>query len=119
MKKKDWILIVGILLVALVGFLGMKLLNKGMGSYAVVTLDGKEYGRYSLEKNQEIMINDTNLLKIENGVADMIEADCPDKLCVHQKAIQKKGETLVCLPNKIVVEIAGEAVYNEIDAVVN
>lgn len=97
----------------------MKLFNRGMGSYAVVTQDGKEYGRYSLEEKQEILINDTNLLKIENGVADMIEANCPDKLCVHQKAIQKKGETIVCLPNKVVVEIGGEAVYNEIDAVVN
>ena len=35
----------------------------------------------------------------------MIEADCPDKLCVHQKAIERTNETIVCLPHKVVVEI--------------
>ena len=42
---------------------------------------------------------------IENGKADMISADCPDKLCVNQHAISSNGETIVCLPNKVVVEV--------------
>ena len=46
-----------------------------------------------------------NTLVIENGKADMISADCPDKLCVKQHAISSNGETIVCLPNKVVVEI--------------
>ena len=35
----------------------------------------------------------------------MISADCPDKLCVHQHAISANGETIVCLPNKVVAEV--------------
>ena len=35
----------------------------------------------------------------------MISADCPDKLCVNQHAISSNGETIVCLPNKVVVEV--------------
>ena len=38
----------------------------------------------------------------------MIEADCPDRLCVKQKAICKNGETIVCLPHKVVVEIRSQ-----------
>ena len=37
----------------------------------------------------------------------LTEADCPDKLCVHQKAISKNHEMIVCLPNKVVVEVTG------------
>ena len=49
----------------------------------------------------------TNLLVIKDGKADVTEADCPDKLCVHQKAISKTNETIVCLPNKVVVQVIG------------
>ena len=46
-----------------------------------------------------------NLLIIEDGAASIEEASCPDKICVNHKPVDKKGETLVCLPNKVVVEI--------------
>lgn len=37
----------------------------------------------------------------------MTEADARTKLCVHQKAISKNHEMIVCLPNKVVVEVTG------------
>ena len=35
----------------------------------------------------------------------MIEATCPDKLCIKQGNIEKKGATIVCLPHHLVIEI--------------
>ena len=67
-------------------------------------LYGKEYGTYSLEKDQTIKINDTNVCEIKDGQARMISAQCPDHLCMKQKAIDEKGGTIVCLPNKVVIE---------------
>lgn len=91
-----------------------------MGAQVKVTVDGALYGTYPLEIEQEIAIEKdgvvTNRLVIRDGVADMIEADCPDKLCVHQKAISKTGETIVCLPNKVVAEIIGSE-ESELDSV--
>jgi hypothetical protein len=49
----------------------------------------------------------TNVLVIEDGKADMTDADCPDRLCVHQRAISRNNETIVCLPNKVVVQVTG------------
>ena len=46
----------------------------------------------------------------------MIEADCPDQLCVHQKAISKDRETIVCLPNKVVVEVKSKT-ESEFDSI--
>ena len=85
-----------------------------------VTVDGKIYGTYPLDKDEEISIQKdgktTNLLVIRDGKADVTEADCPDKLCVHQKAISKTNETIVCLPNKVVVQVIG-AGESELDSI--
>ena len=69
-----------------------------------ITVDGEEYGTYSLAKNQTIKINNTNVCEIKDGQARMISAECPDHLCMKQKAIDEKGGTIVCLPNKVVIE---------------
>lgn len=55
---------------------------------------------------------------IKDGKADITEADCPDKVCVKQKPISKAGESLVCLPNKIIITVV-EGEENELDGVAN
>ena len=81
------------------------------GAVAVVTVAGEYYGTYPLEKDCRIEIKTneivTNILEIHDGKADMTDANCPDYLCVHQRAISKANETIVCLPNQVVVEIKG------------
>ena len=98
-------------------FFGFKLFQKEAGE-VLVTVDGQEYGRYALSKDVDIPINDTNYLIIKDGKADMLEANCPDHICVDQKAISKTGETIVCLPNKVIVEVRS-AESPELDAVTN
>ena len=75
------------------------------GACVRVTVDGSVYGTYALGEEQDGVT--TNVLTIRDGRADMTEADRPDKLCVHQKAISKNHEMIVCLPNKVVVEVTG------------
>ena len=118
MKKNDWILVAVILVLAGVGFLIYTSFGKQTAGFVKITVDGEVYGTYSLEKEQEIKINDTNYLMIKDGYADMIEADCPDQICVEHISISKNKETIVCLPNKVVVEIVGGEDV-EIDAVAN
>ena len=84
MKKRDYILIGCILLVAAV-CAGFFLLTGKEAQEAVVTVDGEVYGTYSLAKDQTIEIQDGNRLRIQNGQAKMEWADCPDQLCVHQQ----------------------------------
>ena len=44
------------------------------------------------------------------------QSNCPAKVCVHTGWIKKPGETIACLPNKLLVEIKGEK--QEYDAVI-
>lgn len=81
------------------------------GGTVIVVNEGKETARYSLSDDLEVTIKngkDYNLLVIKNGTAKITDASCPDKLCVKQHDIAFNGETITCLPNKIVVKITSE-----------
>lgn len=111
MKKKDIFLVGGILILALLCWLvpkGLRLLNENKETELKVTVAGEVYGIYSLEKDQVIKIQDTNVCEIKDGKVKMTEASCPDHVCIRQGAIDAPGETVVCLPNKVVLEIVSK-----------
>ena len=58
-----------------------------------------------------------NLIEIGDGKVRVVEADCPDKLDVKQGYISKVGEVIVCLPNRLVIEIKGVSEETEIDGI--
>lgn len=118
MKKNDFILI-GIVLFLAVSMLGYHFLKgSSRDSKVIITIDGDIYGTYDLSADQIIDIDGMNTLVIQGGEADMEAADCRDKLCVYQKAISRDGESIICLPNKIVVAIEGGK-ESELDGVAN
>ncbi len=118
MKKFDFIFAGFVLAVASFITLWYGALAKQDAGQVTVTVEHEVYGTYLLSEDQEIWINNTNLLVIEDNKAYMKDADCPNKDCVKQKEISKKGETITCLPNKVIVEVtAGES--SELDGVAN
>ena len=118
-KKKDWILILLILVVAGAAYGIHEFAGSKGADVVTVKVDGKVTGTYPLDKDQKIKINGgTNILTIKNGKAKMTDADCPDQLYVHQKAASKNHESIICLPNKVVVEVNGNK-ESEFDAVAN
>lgn len=105
MKKRDWILIGGLLVLALV-LTGLFLLLRQGGAYVIVRVDDREVARYSLSQDGQYDLNDgTNVLRIENGSAWLVSADCPDHLCVKQGKIRYGGQTITCLPNRLTVTV--------------
>lgn len=71
--------------------------------------------RMSDVEDYEIVNLGTNKVRIEHDGVYMENANCPDKLCVHQGRISKTGQSIICLPNKIIVEIVGKK--PDVDAV--
>ena len=104
MKKNDKLLIVLVLIAALLLGIWYMVFQKS-GNYAAVEVNSEEYGTYPLNRDQVIEIGDTNILEIRDGEAFMIHADCPDQLCVNMKPISESFELIVCLPNKVTVEV--------------
>lgn len=124
MKKKDLILIFSVLVLAAAFWLvprAVGLFGNSKEQKLRITVSGEEYGSYSLEEDQVIKVGDTNVCEIKDKKVSMISADCPDQLCIHQRTIQLQGETIVCLPNKVVLEITGTRQTDQeaLDGVVN
>jgi len=105
MKKRDLILIFTVFLFAGAVWIGALLFYSGKGGTLRISVDGYEYGVYDLTLNQEIRIEDTNICQIENGLVSMTYGDCPDKICVHSLPISKNGQTIICMPNRIMLEV--------------
>ena len=40
-------------------------------------------------------------------IVEAVVADCPDQVCVRQGAVRYNGESIVCLPHKLVVSVEG------------
>lgn len=126
MKKQinDWVLIIGVVALAVVAGFSVKVsqAKSTKDAVAIVMVDGKAKGRYPLNENIEKKIEITdgsyNILKIENGEADITEASCPDHICVDHRKVSKKDETIVCLPNKVVIKIENGA-ESEVDSLTN
>ena len=108
-KRLDIWLIAGVLILAF-GAWACLYVTRDEGAFVVVEIDGEEATRYPLSQSLDAELSSpwgTNRLVIENGTAEVSEADCPDKLCVNQKAIRYQGESIVCLPHRLTVRIEG------------
>ena len=111
MHKKEIIVLLIIIVLSLLSIFFINQSKSLDGEKTVtITVDNKIFKEIPLapETNEEFRIvseNGYNIIKISNLQVDVIEADCPDQLCVETKSAQKKGDMIVCLPNKIIVEI--------------
>ena len=118
-KKRDIIFIGVLLVVALIAFFVVDKFIKKDGNKVVIKVDGEIVKIVNLTDTNNIIVNGydggTNTVVIENGTVYMTEADCPDKICVNTGKISKIGETIVCLPHRVVVEIQGEVSQSDSD----
>ena len=108
--RNDIILIVSLLLIASIGILYL-FVFRDKGDTVKITVNGENYGTYSLNQDQVIDIcqgenNETqNRVIISKGKASMEYATCPDGICVDHAPIYRDGESIVCLPQKVVVTV--------------
>ena len=116
MKKKEVIFVLILLVFALSRMIVQSFGSQSGGS-VMVYHDNKLYGVYSLSEERIIKIDGSNTLEITEGRVRMREADCPDQTCKKQGFIKNKGESIICLPNQVVVALEGTE--EEMDGVVN
>lgn len=122
MTKGDKLLIVFVLILSLasMGYIRKQgLSNKD--KYVSIQVNGNEIKKIIFDNavvGKTIAIETDhgyNLLEIGDEEIRVIEASCPDQIDVKQGSISRIGETIVCLPNKMVVEIKGVDTVDGID----
>lgn len=122
MKKQDFLLIGGILLIAGMAAVLFSLKARQPGAVIQIRTGDAITGEYSLAEETELVLDGAdggkNTLVIRGGEVWMTEADCPDRLCVKQSRISKNGQMIVCLPHKIMITVI-DGEEPELDAVAN
>ena len=107
-KIRNDILLVAILL-AVVSAAGLAFgLLRAEGDIVEVTVDGQPFGMYSLGQDARVPIvteRGANTLVIRDGQAWVEEASCPDGICASHRPIARDRESIVCLPNRVVVTV--------------
>lgn len=117
-KPGDLIIIV---LLVLLSFLPVILFSMNSASShtehytAVISADGVDLHEMVLvddgeTETYEYISEDghRNTIVREGTEVTMIDASCPDQLCVRQGVITEAGETIVCLPHRLVVEVTSD-----------
>ena len=121
--KRDIFLIAAFLCVALIIY-AFLYLSSYEGDIVIVKVDGTVVKELPLNQDDEFTVSGfqggINSIIIRNGSVLASDADCPDKLCVKTGKINRAGETIVCLPHRVVVEIKSNSVSDDdnIDSVV-
>ena len=122
LRKADIILLLALcLLGAVLTVWSVRTAAASSGAEVIITIDGAEYGRYSLDSDRTISIDrngNHNLVVISDDTVHMEEASCKNQICVHQGIINASGQMIVCLPNGVIAEIrAADSSQAEYDAV--
>lgn len=114
MKKWDCFIIIILVIISLmpVGFI-IPSNNEGELRKVIISVDGTEYKTFELraETNEKIRIEENggiNEIYVKGENVYMHDTNCTDRICVRQGKISKTGESIVCLPNRVFIEIKGE-----------
>ena len=108
--KKGDIFVIGFLLFFSLAFsfIISKITSQYRGNILRIEQDSKVIKEVPLDKDQEFKISyggHYNIVKIKDGKAYVSDADCPDKICTHMSPIHDVGETIVCLPHRLFLEV--------------
>ncbi|NLJ97244.1 MAG: NusG domain II-containing protein [Clostridiales bacterium] len=119
MKKNDFYLVGGILLLAIIALIMIQLM-KSEGSMVVVRVQDKEYMRLPLDEDTTYTIHQDdgqwNTIEIKNGYVRMLDASCPQKICVKHRRIRYNNESIYCNPNEVFLWVVGDT-DSELDAI--
>ena len=121
--RNDIILIASLLLIAAIGLVYLFVL-RNHGDTVKITVDGKPYGSYLLsqEVSEDILSGENgeycNRLIIRDGKAWVESATCPDGICVSHSPIFRDGESIVCLPQRVVITVITDNNSDEPDIIV-
>lgn len=120
MKKRDWWVLIAVVVLIAASFLLFRKPLHASGAYIVViSLDGEEYGRYPFGSEQEIVIAQENgkhnVVQLSRHGVHMESANCKNQNCVQQGEVTPEntanralGGWIICLPNRVTVELIRE-----------
>lgn len=107
-----WIIIFGALGLVCLGIITLQNNMSGPGAVAEISVDGHAVRTVSLDEDIEFTVETDggyNTVRVQSGKIAVVDASCPDGLCMKRGYIGGGGLPIVCLPNRLVVQVHGGA----------
>lgn len=111
-RKADIILLIVLVIIGLAASAALSFSRTAAGADARVIIEsgGEPYASYSLYEDRTVVVQASdkdayNTVTISGGKVSVTEASCKNQVCVHHGEISRSGESIVCLPNRMVVRI--------------
>lgn len=109
-KNRDFILFSALILLSALLLFARHTFTKEAGKRVIISQDGVIIREYALSESRTEVIpasnGGSNTLHIEGGAVWVTDATCPDKICEHSGKISLPGELIVCLPNRLTIQIS-------------
>ena len=102
---QDFIILAGVIIMSLAGILFS--LNAPEGSQIVISTPFSNY-RYPLKEDRIIQVNGVlgdYSIEIKSGKVHTLHSNCPQQVCVVRGWAYKSGDSIACLPNRILIKI--------------
>lgn len=115
----DKLLITCIATVSIFILLGLNWLAEP-GAYVNIDEAGNNHYRFNLNKDNRIICHGPvgeTVIQIKDGKARVLRSDCPNQICVKSGVIDKAGQIVVCIPNKVILKIEGDRRMDPFDVV--
>lgn len=117
LKKLDIIIVAVLLVLSIIPSVYLMLFkSNNENSNIVIRIDGELIKSIPLKNENKSNIHEFNFnnnigyVEVKNGRVRMLEMDreiCPDAICSETGWIENSYESIVCLPNRIIVTIEG------------
>ncbi|GFH40080.1 NusG domain II-containing protein [Lactococcus insecticola] len=109
MKPLDFLVILILMMASFAPFLLLSSRTQAPSNFAQLRVNGKVIKTFNLSKNSSYRYKakdgDINDIAVKNGKIGIVYANCDDQICVRKGFIDKVGQTIVCLPHKLVIEV--------------
>jgi hypothetical protein len=122
-KFKNDVIFIAVLLLASVSLGLFVFLSGEEGDCVVVSVDKQEYGTYMLSQDARVEIRtgereqNLNVLVIKDGEAYVESASCPDGICSSHRPISREGESIACLPNRVIINVRAQKGDDDFDII--
>ncbi|MCK4352788.1 NusG domain II-containing protein [candidate division WOR-3 bacterium] len=112
----DKILIVCLLLASVASGIALKSIHT-KAKYCIISIDGKDVYELPLNEPKKVKVKGPlgySIIEIDGGKVRMLHSPCPLKICMHQGFIKNPNETIICVPNKVMIRMTGK---KEVDGI--